>query len=309
MKRFIITLILFSIPLIAFLSVILCFPMDKRFAYAYTGKDSYTRSLWIYDRINNNSTPIDVAFIGTSRTIHAINDSVLQKQLLTVYSIKTHLANLGYYRFGRNMNYVIIKELLKKRTVKTIVLEVTSDEDISSNLDFGYMADLIDVIYPAHINQVYFSDLCKSFNVHLSYIKYKLNLENDTINCVLPQIYGYGNSTQLANLNDLKHMDRYPVTNYFGRWPNILYPRAYLNKIAELCKANNVKLYFLYIAGYTTYSRPPLELDTYKKYGQVFLPPYTISDHAENFMDEAHMNNTGADKMTDYLLTHPELFR
>jgi hypothetical protein len=48
-------------------------PHDKYLRYQSLNDRSAPNSYWIYERIHDDPTPIDIAFIGTSRTGRSMN--------------------------------------------------------------------------------------------------------------------------------------------------------------------------------------------------------------------------------------------
>ena len=86
---------LFLLPIIVLLLFI---PINVRKQYEGLSGDCANHAIWIYDRIVKNETPIDIAFIGSSHTMHAVND-----KSLTENSHGKNITNLGYCRFGRNL--------------------------------------------------------------------------------------------------------------------------------------------------------------------------------------------------------------
>src|SRR5580698_2403288 len=56
-------------------------PQDKYLRYQSLNDGSVANAYWIYERIHFDPTPIDIAFIGTSRTGRSIHTKRLEEDL------------------------------------------------------------------------------------------------------------------------------------------------------------------------------------------------------------------------------------
>ena len=78
MKQILLKIALFfSLIMIPIVALFLT-PYSKEFAYHYIENDCYNHGAWIFDRITKNKTPIDIAFIGSSHTIHAFQEKKME---------------------------------------------------------------------------------------------------------------------------------------------------------------------------------------------------------------------------------------
>src|ERR1035437_9615834 len=141
MKQIILRIILFfSLMIIPFVALFIA-PYFEEFAWHYIQNDCYNHGAWIYDRINHNQTPIDIAFIGSSHTIHAFQDKTIEQKLGTGY----HVSSMGYCRYGRNLQYTLLRMLLEHKNPKYVVIEVHEDEEKNSHDIFPYLAKTNDL--------------------------------------------------------------------------------------------------------------------------------------------------------------------
>ena len=123
------------------LAVVLILPYNKQFGYNRM-LESCSRGDWLYQRIFKNEIPVDIAFIGSSRTICAVNDSLLESYL------GVHVANLAFCRYGRSLHYSLFKDLLRKKTPEMVVLEIRAEESRFGHPDFAHIADMEDLLLP-----------------------------------------------------------------------------------------------------------------------------------------------------------------
>jgi len=300
MKLFFKNIITFlALPFLGF--VLLFFlEYDRQFAWNFIKGDCSDYGHWIYNRIYNHPKPIDVAFIGSSVTKSSVNDYYAEHWFGKQTALDWHFANLSFCQFGRNMNYIILKDLFKKRTVKYVVLEIRQDENLGSHPMFPYLADNVSMFEtPLFLNHKYFSDWYFAGVSRIEYWKQKLFYEKQEYEQTESE-YGHAYWDQIVDstlletvrLGELKLHERQEIPMI--RAINMRYPKYYLEKMSQLCKANNVELLFLYTPFYGGIDFLPKELETYRKYGEVFIPPPDVFVNKSHWADKAHINISGA---------------
>src|SRR5580658_10321976 len=141
MKKFLRTLTIFILVPFIVLVIMFIIPVKRKYAYDFVIHGGCEgRSSWIYNRIFESDSSIDVAFIGSSHMMSAVNDVLIEKH----YNDSTHrnykFVNLGYCRFGRDFHYLIARDLLEHKKVKSIVLEINEDESQFGHPDFPHVA-------------------------------------------------------------------------------------------------------------------------------------------------------------------------
>lgn len=104
-------------------------PHDGYVRYQLVSQESvhYLRLKWIYERTHFDSTPIDVAFIGTSHTQSGIDDARVEARLREL-GVAQHVVNFAVPHLGRDLEYVVVRDLLERRRVRTLVVEVQESE-------------------------------------------------------------------------------------------------------------------------------------------------------------------------------------
>ncbi len=276
---------------------------SPEFAFHFVENDCYNHGAWIYDRIIHNPTPIDVAFIGSSHTIHAFQEEKMEKQMDSNY----HLTNLGYCRYGRNLQFVLLKFLLKHKSPKLTVIEVHEDEEKNSHDIFPYLADTKDLLRtPTPFNRDFFSDLFNGASARLEcfkarYIFRKTYPEANTV------LYGYGEESRIATENELKENEE--------AWKRRLarseivaiekikmkYPLAYLEKMTDLLKDRKIPFLFVYLPEYGSKLKKPKYDQIYQKWAPVLYPPESIFNDRSNWMDGSHLNNKGSGLLSGWM--------
>ncbi len=79
---------------------------------------------WIYERIHFDPTPIDVAVVGPSRTQADVEAPRLSAEL-KAKGLPDNVVNFSLAEAGRNINALIVEELLKARRPRLIIVGVT----------------------------------------------------------------------------------------------------------------------------------------------------------------------------------------
>lgn len=295
------------------IGVILLFalPFDKRFAYNFTHDNCMGQSGFIYDRLHHNTTPVDIALLGTSHTLDAVSDKRMEETLHRSGDT-THVLNMGYCRFGRNMHYALFQELLKYKDPKYIIIEVTEKENRDGHMDFAYMADAGDVLFPQLIfNDNILEDWWKALTVRFESYRQKL-LGKYHSPVVRTQLYADRQDASIADEGDMQYqketrLDNYEYSTGFGRWFYNQISFAYLDEIHALAQENDVKIFFLYLPQYASIPQPE-EVKKYEEYGTVLYPPEEIYSNPQNWKDIEHMNSNGSRLMSDWLADNLSTF-
>lgn len=305
MKQFLIKLSVFILLLFAAMAAILIVPVDKRFQYAFVTGDCSPKSNYIYQRLYEDTTHIDIAFVGTSHTMCGISDSIVHRQL-QAYGIQAVVANLAICRLGRNMDHMIIKDLLKNKSPRIIVLEVRQEESDRSHPDYGYKADIGDVLRPASlIDPSYLSDLVNALIVRMEYIRTYISGEGYAAAWEDPSRAIY-RQTAVADITILLHGSQRRWERYYSQpraaWIDSLmlqYPKAYIAEIMELVKKSHTKLVMLYIPNYGYPWHQPRELAYYRQVTDVYLMPDSFYDNKRYWIEDEHLNARGATILSD----------
>ncbi|MBC7637377.1 MAG: hypothetical protein H7251_17450, partial [Acetobacteraceae bacterium] len=115
---------------------------------------------WIYERIHHDQTPIDIMFIGTSRSVFGVDSAGVESAYRQATRQNLHVVNFAMQHLGRDLHYLLAREALLNRTIKLLVLEITEDEPRDLHPAFGPLADVSDILLaPLIINVSYFANL------------------------------------------------------------------------------------------------------------------------------------------------------
>jgi hypothetical protein len=302
---------------------ILALPHDKFLRYQAPLDPQSPTAPWIYQRIHFDQSPIDVAFIGTSRTGLSVHTRRLEEDLAR-HDIQVKAVNLYMVRSGINIQYVLAKELLTTRKVRLLVVEMTEREERKPHEDFVYLADPIDVITaPLVINLDYLSDLSRLPGRQVELFRqtelqrfgltspesapppYRgSNLDNAEVIRTVDGVDHYRNTTySLAEMEKLgSQQDRQitpPLLPHFLSSIEFRFPRYYEERILDLARAHGTAVVFLYTPRYGgPESPPPSKL--YSSRASLINPWPALQDY-RLWWDATHLNWEGAKLLTDYV--------
>jgi hypothetical protein len=311
MRHFLNKIAIFASILIGLILLVFAIPFDKKFAYHFIKGDCYGQGKYLWHRMAINTKPIDVAFIGSSRTIHAVWESKIEDIIAEKSEKRPNLANLGYCRLGENLPFILLNDLLKYKKPKICVLEIRENPDQMSHPMSGYLVDTKDISSPEiFANQRVFSDFLHAFTVRLESIKSRLWERKVNSEEAINFQYGYGADKSVADKTYLENLKRKNAEK-LEKEPNLsFFARKNLEKTVALAAEKGVKIVFLYLPAYQTPSeKQPNFLDFYKQYGEVWIPPTKILENTDFWLDEGHFNDAGADAFALWLSGQLQFFQ
>lgn len=312
--------------IVAGLMISLSLPSSPYIRYQQSAGTILFHSKWIYERIHDDPTPIDVAVIGTSRFEAGVSPVELQRQLSAKTGHPIHVANLALLKLGRNLHYSIVKDLLKTHPeTKMIVLSV-DEEHVASHDLFRYVAEDADLLTsPIIINRYYFDDLFFLPYRHLSYFCQTLfpgafGIDSrfqpaSYLGTDLDRSAGYisptgkpKNGIQSAPPQKLRaeatevlasHQAMFKFPWLLGTERQMVIERDFTHRIVTLAHEHGVRVVFLHIPpfeGQNTVQNP----EAYSSQGD-YLDMWRIADDPSMYADGAHLNRAGALVLTDWL--------
>lgn len=316
---------LFAIGLttfIATLALMVALPHSEFVRWQSVQTEAYARLGWSYERIHDDPAPLDIALIGTSHTMNGI-DGLAVAQTLAASGLRDAggrcltVTNLAIPSYGRNLHYLLTRELLSARKPRAIVLEVLENETRKAHPLYSHVASTADLIEAPPIGNVnYLSDLAR-----LPYRQLVLGVESlapaefglkarfdpadydgSTVdNTRMVNVNGHALTPLLDTVIDRGELEREATSlraekrlNYLPKaLENYEYamPRRYLAAILDLADRQHVPVYLLYLPGYGKPDRP-YDMRWYGK-----RPMLALNDllaHPDYWHDVHHLNARGA---------------
>jgi hypothetical protein len=321
-------------PIVAFFSILgtalalaiaSAFISDSPYLRFQLVKDTqYTEAQWIYERIHFDSRPIDVVVVGPSRTWFGVIPSRMEEDFGS-RGWSMGVVNFSLLGPGRNLNYVIVKELFDaKRQPKVLVIGI-SDKPARwfGHPAFRFVADASDVaqaVFPSNLN--YLANLGylpfrqmkltamalfpASFNVAPRFdpASYPGSNYDSALSFRMPDGHLIDRDRVMPRATLLKDAARLRDSRpqlLPASWADLEFgdENFYIRKIVAMARARGVKIAFLSIP-YFTGPGNTLEDDFYAQYAPIFSADF-VSDKDQLFWDYEHLNSAGATLVTDWL--------
>jgi hypothetical protein len=276
---------------------------------------------WIYQRLHFDPTPIDVVFIGSSHTVYGIDAEQVEEVATKVSGEHIHIANFALIHPGRDMDYLVTREVLKTKRPHLLVIEVQEAEPRATHVAFYRFADVSDVVLaPMIINTHYFSNLMKLPRRQASLFLRTLTAPlfdsstklgpppywHDTFEELGGQIPLTTILTQPELEDELKHSNALAASKIY--LPTPLRPLEYrvsliyLKRIILLAHEKKVPIRFVYLPSWHGDRGPPAPVfaPLYLRYGPIW-DPASIFKRTEVWADVNHLNCNGRRAVSAWL--------
>jgi hypothetical protein len=299
-------------------------PHDRYIRYQQLADSDLFRSRWVYERIHYDKTPIDVAIIGSSRLETSVSAPILEKELSEKFGRRIHVANLAIPQEGRNLHFLVARELLENHPeTRIILLSVVENADLSHPA-FRYLAEPIDLLRaPLFLSHYYFLDAAFLPYRQMSYF----------VQTYFPRWFGLSrafrkdyqgtgfDTTYSFYLPSGKLVDRYHVmpkdrldAGYRrtmagsggawhppSRWHALNNPleQEYTRRLVDTARKHGVETIFVRLPFYNS---PPHMYDEafYRGLGPL-LDAEGLTSDPRHFEDEGHFNRAGTDLVSAWL--------
>jgi hypothetical protein len=298
-------------------------PDDPYQRWQLLDESIFNRARWMYERIHYDTTPVDVVFVGPSRTSKGVDAPRLSESLARLGK-PSRVVNFSLADTGRNTNYIAIRELFKEKQPKLVVIGVTEKPARFGHPAFKYLAPSSSIANPGYFGDLnYFSDLVylpfrqiELFAADLAPSEMGLSKTfdptqypgvsiNTTGDVVLPDGTIKEGMTP-ASLTELHRGVRKLEAGMHAPFlPKSMADvefgdeRYYIRQIVGMAKAHGARVAFLFLP---YYSGPGTlqEQRFYDSFGPVWNAGF-LASHAEFYADYAHLTRPAAEQVTDWL--------
>ena len=280
------------------------------------------RARWIYERINYDPAPIDIAVIGPSRSGAAVDSPLLEADLAALgHPLNT--VNFSLAENGRDLHWVIEQELLKAKTPALIVIGVIEKPGRYGHPAYKYVAPAADVVDPG-----FFGNL--DYLTNLAYLPYRqIRLFTARFFPAVFSLPSRFDPARYAGTNPdrpatfvaladeasdevvlrkaalLDQVRRYeagvraPLLGRAGAAIEFGDERTYVARMAAMARARRIRVAFLFLPYYTG-PHVIQERAFYERYGPMIDASF-LSSHDELYADVAHLNRRGSAVLTHWL--------
>jgi hypothetical protein len=300
MKKFLTQILLFALPVLAGVICLFCINPDKEFSYRFVEGECSNKASWIHDRVFLSERNMDIVFIGASQTACAVKDEQIESKLGELTGETVKVASLGYCRGGRDIQYVMLREVFRRKKPKLVVIEVSEDEPKNSHPVFPYLADTDDLFESAvFYNRRYLLALWKGLVIRFEYLK-KQMFGGETFHGDSTANHGYIPTEAVADdavllknrINWERRLDRRKTA--LKRKIELRYSMHYLEKIVNMAEENGSRVVFLYLRESGSGLRIPMLSDYYRSISDIMMLPEEIYTEPGLWFDAAHLNDKGA---------------
>ena len=105
------------------------------------------RLRWIYERLNFDPRPIDIAIIGPSRVQLGLSAQAVEEDLARKGK-HANVANLAFPGAGRDIQWAVAQELFRTKSPKVVVVEVEAEPYPFGSFAFKYVAPAKEIVFP-----------------------------------------------------------------------------------------------------------------------------------------------------------------
>lgn len=319
------TLSLVLAGLVAFaatLALMVAIPHREVVRWQAVRTEAYARLGWAYSRIHDDATPIDIALIGTSHTMNGI-DGLAVARAMAAAGLREPggrcltVTNFAIPNYGRNLHYLLARELLDHRRPRAIVLEVVENETRKAHPLFSHVATTRDLVTaPVAGNTGYLADLIRlpyrqvalgveslapdSFGLHPRFNPGRY--DGSTVdNTRVVTVDGKALTPPLDRALDPGQLDRAAAGLRAAKRLHYLppslagieyaMPRRYVAALLDLAQQRGVPVYLLYLPGY---GQPPAPYDLSLYRGLPMLTVAPALAPRAHWHDVHHLNADGA---------------
>jgi hypothetical protein len=319
-------LVLFGLTFALLFGASLLLPHDRYIRYQQLVDSDLFRTRWVYERIHYDKTPIDVAIIGSSRVEAAISAPILERELTEKFGRRIHVANLAIPDEGRNLHYLVARDLVENHPETRIILASVVEEAEISHPAFRYLANVDDLVHaPLLINHYYFLDaaflpyrqmsyfiqthLPGWFGVHRSFRDDYAGTDMDTTHSYYlpsgklvdrdavapPEKLAAGSNLLIESDGGLWHQP--------SHWNALNNPEetAYTTRLVDVAKQHCAEVVFVRLPFYNS----PLQMYNEAFYRRMapLLDAQQFSHDPRSYSDTGHFNRHGIDQVTPWLWT------
>lgn len=302
------------------LCALTCFIPDKPYyRWQLVEGSEFEPLLRAYERIHFDARPIDVVVLGSSKSMLGASSNEIELRLAAKGKL-AHVENFSVAATGRNLEYVLIEEILKAKSPKVIVLDLYHFPFFYGHPAFKFVAPAEDLLsQPAPLLHNYILDLLSlpGRQVKLAiaelapglagmHAEFDQKIYNARRTDFTSGTFVYAGKLIDMSIkvpaDDLKKqivpdqkqtaLDRL-VYRRFNKGDN----QAYLYKIIKLAQAHSVKLIFCSYPNFEEHT-PIVESDGLRNYGSI-LDNGDMANDPLLFENAQHFNHKGAMVLSD----------
>ena len=290
---------------------VLALPHDPYIRYQSLNDTIYNRAQWIYERIHHDPEPIDVVFIGSSRTGAAVQPELLEAALAE-RGLDLGVANFSLASSGMDIRDTLLRETFRAKSPKLVVIPVVEAFPRDGHDAWGEIATAGEVLTaPVIVNRNLPGNLLRLPVRQLSLATASLvpeawgreagaDPEGYAARSAKHWAVSYDDPAEFATHEHLATLEEQAKRRYRSIRPPILPERfswvefgvsqSYIRDMVALARENGAEVAFLFLPFYTGYEGP-VEEAWLSEYGPLWKANFTREDPT-NYRDSGHLNGT-----------------
>jgi len=295
-------------------------PHDPYIRYQAMKGTIFERAKWIYERSHFDDAPIDILFIGSSRTARGVISPEIEANLAE-RGFDKKVANFSLPASGLDIRLALAREAMENREIEYLVISLVEQFPRDGHQAFADLATAGDVLKsPLLVNRNLPENLARlpvrQIQLSFASILPEAFGYQDTFDpaayagtTIDPRIFNPGNPNRLQTSADIEALEKEsafrrrdltrPILPENMAWIEFGVPRTYIQRLADLAEDNGTKLIFLYLPFYGGFSEP-FEKEWIEQFGPVLSGTFLIGD-PENYNDVAHVSEHGANLVGTWL--------
>ncbi|QIE43993.1 hypothetical protein G5B39_18505 (plasmid) [Rhodobacteraceae bacterium SC52] len=302
-------------------------PHDPYIRYQSFKGTIFDRLSWVYDRLYHDDTPIDVLFIGSSRTARGANAAAIEAELAEIGRPELRVANISEPASGMDIRLTKLRDALRAHPeIRLVVLGMVEALPRDGHQAFGDLATAGQVLTaPWVINRTLPENLAA-----LPFRQIELALASR-----LPDAFGYraafdpdaypGPTPDHRDFNDAnwreieaaklssapRHAAELAAESVMRRreitppvlpdalaWAEFGVSRSYLQDMAGLLEDEGVEMAFVFLPFYDGYDEP-LDADYLRSVAPIWSAAF-MRETPMNYFDAAHASQHGIELLAPW---------
>jgi hypothetical protein len=305
---------------VAVLVVILGLHHDPYRRYLKLEATDYVKAHWIYERLHFDPTPVDVAFIGTSHTLHGVDSAVVERALNAQGGPALHVVNLALPHPGEDTHFALVRQLLATKRPLLVVIEQQYLLSRAGHPAFAVLADTADQLPPPGPHPDMFANALALLHRQVELWASTL-LEGGGKFDAARFAGDHWDDTYQINWRNGRTPPRLEVAKdlapraarerasqeskgaQFGRWGWLMlaYNQAYLERTVDALRQAGVQVVFLYLPPYR-FPDEPLAAGELRRMAEIIKPQHGgLLDDPALWADVEHLNWPGAQVLSAWL--------
>jgi hypothetical protein len=275
----------------------------REWSYRYF-KGDYAKMSWVYEKAIARAASMENLFMGSSHVYNGVNDA----QIANVLGDSKAAYNAAIPTEGRDLEFVVLRDILARATVKRLFIEVRETEERSSHFAFPVVASTADIL-TAPPSPWWPRNFLYSAQSRFEYLVSRIPaLRRESPWQGSAPMFGFlANVRQKAAAQLEIDSENFKRSKRWRRLPAFLGDTefamsvAYLRRISAICRDKGIELHFLHMP-FLGAPALPAQAAVYAELGTLHPMPDFLRNDRRYWADVTHLNAEGAKRYTDWLL-------